>query len=59
MHEPELGMLEIKVVMETFAGAQLEVEPMRGAVTAHEVGQAWLDDIKKADQPTRRTSPIP
>ena len=51
MHEPELGMLEIEVVMETFAGPQLEVKPMRGVVTPHKVGQAWFDNVEKADQP--------
>ena len=51
VHQPELGVLEVEVVMETFSGFKFELEPMRFAVAADEVGQAWLHAVEHADEP--------
>lgn len=42
------SMLKIKIVVHALARPQLELEPVR--LAAHEVGQAWLDDVEQADQ---------
>lgn len=51
VHEPELRVLKIKIVVEAFAGLELEMELVRRVVAAHEVGQARLHAVEDADEP--------
>jgi len=51
VHEPELGVLIIKVVMQALARPQLEMKPVRGVVAVDEVSQARRDDIEEPDKP--------
>src|SRR5688572_1298490 len=50
VHETELGMLEIEVVMQALAWPQFEVELVRRAVAPNEVGQARIDDVEEPNQ---------
>ena len=50
VHQPELGVLKIEIVVQALARFQLEVELMRGVIAADEIGQARFHAIEDPDQ---------